>query len=286
MSGGPRRMARFRLGRTLAFVSSGGLMAVTLTLLIAPAALGAGVAHPTVIKAPYTKITVATSVSNNQVGCGTDQTVIFPHFVKATGTGGFSDSAKAPGCASLPPNVANRGAATSEFSIVLPIKIIRSHVAITANWTISASGTEKLTAGTCVASTAAIANCYQFAQAYLFGSAYLVDSLNGTIFASSNNWVGMSNFSQNDTFCTSGKCTASVVGGTGGSFSGSTAFTWFVNATGLVASHTYFLEVDLFGGAQTEIDSYGTHVTGGLASATLNFATLGNGAKLNSITVA
>jgi hypothetical protein len=203
-----------------------------------------------------------------------------------TGTGGFSDTAKTPGCASLPPNVANRGIATSEVSIVMPIKLTHTHVALTANWTITATGSEKLTAGKCVASTASVANCYQFAQAYLFGQAYLVDSLNGTLFFASNNWIGMSNFSQNDSFCTSGNCTASVVGGTGGSFSATTMFTWFVNATGLVTSHTYFLEVDLFGGTQTEIDAYNTHVTGGLATASLNFATLGNGAKLNSITIA
>jgi hypothetical protein len=136
----------------------------------------------------------------------------------------------------------------------------------------------------CATSTATTYACYEFAQAYLFGSAYIIDTTNGSLYPASNFWPGLSNVSQNDTFCSGGTCTASIVGGSGSSFTSSSAVTWYVNATGLNSSDSFILEVDLYGGAIAELDSSNTKITGGHADASLNFGTLGYGAVLNWVT--
>ena len=271
--------------RLAAATGTGGLVALTLALLVAPATLGAGVHPGTVYTAPFGKVLLATDVNNQAVACGIAKTLVQPHFSKVSGTGGFSSLGKAPKCANLPANVANRGDTQSQFSIILGIKPAHNHLNITTSWTFSAAGTESLVSGKCTTTAAATSNCYEVSQTYLFAAAYLVDSTNGSIYPAGNFWPGMTNISQNNTYCSSGSCTPAVSGGSGGTFSGSASVTWFVNATSLVTSQAFFLEIDVYGGTVTELDAYNAHVTGGLASASLNFASLGNGAKMTSITV-
>jgi len=261
----------------------GGLLTLTAVILLAPAGLGVSASHTTTLKAPYRTLVTALFSSTNTVGCGSDKIVTAPHFVAKAGTGGFSDTGTAPACSKLPNGIANRGSATSQVSIVVPIAVHRTSTSIAANWTISASGTESLVSTACPAATGVSYDCFEIAEVYLFGQAYLIDTTNGTFYFSSNFWPGFVNISQNDTFC-SPTCSTSVTGGSGGSFSGSQMFTFLVNATGLNNTHSYVLEVDLYGGAYAELDASNTKLVGGHATATLNFATLGNGAKLNKIT--
>lgn len=273
-----------RRGRFWALGSSGGLLAIAAVMVLAPAAAGA-VHTSVVLKAPYKHFTVATFSTTSAVACGKAKVVSAPHFIPKTGLGGFADSGVAPACPTLPPNIANRGDASSQFSIVVPIKPIGTHIFVIASWNFTASGIEHLLSGKCVNTAAASSNCYQSAEFYLFGDAYLLDTTNGSTYFSSNFWPGVFNLSSNYTFCSSGACTHTVSGGTGGAFSGASPFSWYVNATTLNKTDSFVLEVDVFGGVLTELDGYNAHVTGGHADATLNFASTGNGAKLNSLTI-
>lgn len=264
-------------------VVSVGTLAVAAIMLLTPAAAGVSPAKTIVLKAPYKTMVTAEFSSTNTVGCGTDRIVTAPHFALKTGTGGFSDAGTAPACAKLPNGIANRGSATSQVSIVQPIHLLHTHTSVVANWTFSASGSESLTSTACPAGAAGVSyDCFELAQVYLFAQAYLIDTTNGSIYFSSNFWPGFINTSENDTFCTP-TCTTAILGGSGGSFSASQGVTFYVNATGLNVTHTYALEVDLYGAAYAEIDASNTKLVGGHAAAALNFATLGNGAKLNSL---
>lgn len=257
---------------------------MALVVVLAPVA-SATLLHTTVLKAPFKHLLVATFSSTAQVACGKDRVTSPPHFAPKTGTGGFSTSASDGACAGLPTNIANYGTATAQVSVVLPIKLFKSHVHVVANWSFTASLSEKFTSGTCAASTNASYGCNQVAEVFLDAVAYLYDTYNGSVYSPSNSWLGLTNISENSTACASTGCSHSMLGGGSGSSSGTQLMTWYVNATGLNISHTFILEVDIFGGTIAEIDAYNTYVTGGSASATLNFATIGNGATLKSISI-
>jgi hypothetical protein len=261
----------------------GGLLAMAAVLALAPAGLGAVPSHTTTLKAPYKTLISAAFSSTNSVGCGTDKIVTAPHFSPHTGTGGFSVGGIAPACGKVPNGIANRGIATGQVSIVVPIKVAHTAVSIVANWTLSAAGSVSLTSAPCPSSSAVSYACYEFAEVYVFAQAYLIDTTNGTLTFSSNFWAGLQNASENDTFCNGGSCTTAILGGSSGGFSSTQQVSFYVNGTSLNNTHTYVLEVDLYGAADAELDSSNTHLIGGHASASLNFATLGNGAKLNSI---
>lgn len=258
---------------------------VALVVVLAPMG-SASLLHPAILKAPYKHLLVATFSNTGQVACGKDRVTAAPHFSPKTGTGGFSDTASDAACAGLPTNIANRGLAASQVSVVLPVKLFKSHVHIKVNWTFTAALSEKFTPGACKVSTNTTYGCTEVAQAFLAGVAYLYDTYNGSVYSSSNFWIGFQNISENSTTCSSGSCSTATLGGATGSFSGSQNIVWYVNATALNTSQSFILEIDLFGQAYAEMDAYNTYITGGSAQASLNFATLGNGATLNSITIA
>ncbi|MCI4330258.1 MAG: hypothetical protein L3K19_00205 [Thermoplasmata archaeon] len=124
--------------------------------------------------------------------------------------------------------------------------------------------------------------CWEQARAYVNGQAYLLDLTTGNSNSSSHVWGGFSSASANDTYCVT-NCSTTVYGGAGGVFGGSQTMTFFVNASGLQPNDSFVLEVDLFGVAYAEMDAYGTTISGGHATASVNFASLGCGAKLRFI---
>ncbi|MCI4330771.1 MAG: hypothetical protein L3K19_02845 [Thermoplasmata archaeon] len=256
-------------------------MTLVAVLVLAPAGLGAAPSHTTTLKAPFKTLVTASFSSTGQVGCGFDKIVTAPHFVAHSGLGGFSLAGTAPACAKLPNGIANRGQTTAQVSIVVPILVKHPAITIESNWSISASGSVSLTSTPCPTSTAATYACYEFAQAYLFSQSYLIDTTNGSLFFGTNFWPGFQNVTENDTFCSGGTCSTAILGSPSGGFSATQGMDLFVNATGLNSTHTYELEVDLYGGALAELDASNTKLVGGHAAATVNFATLGNGAKLN-----
>jgi hypothetical protein len=77
------------------------------------------------------------------------------------------------------------------------------------------------------------------------------------------------------------------VGGAGFSWTGSTALTLYTNATNMAKHDQYALYLGMYLDAGSSLDAYGllSH-WGGSASASINLLTLGNGAVLNSITIA
>lgn len=257
---------------------------MALVMVLAPVG-SATLLHTTVLKAPYKHLLVATFSNTAQVACGKDRVTAQPHFTPKTGKGGFSDTASDGACAGLPTNIANYGSASSQVSIVLPIKLFRSHVNIAVNWTFTLALSEKFTPGTCKVSTNATYGCNELAEAFVAGDAYLYDTYNNSIYFSSNFWPGITNLSENSTSCSGGTCSTASFPGSTGAFSGTVNIVWYVNATALNTSQGFILEVDLFGGASAVMDAYNTYVVGGAAQATVNFATLGNGATLNSITI-
>jgi hypothetical protein len=253
------------------------------TLVVAPGAFGS-ITHPTILRAPFKGASIGLFDSNSQVSCGKAKIVKGSFYVARTGNGGFADQAFAPSC-KVAPGAANYGQSTGEFALLVPVKLSGGTHHIIVNLTVTASRTTSLTSGKCANSTAASYDCLNLAEAFVFAQASLYDASNGTTFASTNARPGFVNLTFNQTVCTMGSCSTSSSGGTGGTATSTATIRLYVNAT-VKPGQAWSIQVIVFGGALAEVDSFGSHVVGGLASASVNVATLGNGAKINSISVA
>ncbi|HEV2316174.1 MAG TPA: hypothetical protein VGV89_01175 [Thermoplasmata archaeon] len=250
--------------------------------MVAPAAIGSGAA-PIVLKAPYKGSSTGLFNSNAQVSCGHSKIVKSAFFSTRTAAGGFEDSGLAPGCR-VAPGAANYGSATGEFALLVPVRLAAGLHHIVVNLTVTSTETTSLTPGKCATSTASVYDCYNVAEAYVFGQAALYDATNGTTFGSTNSWPGFVNLTFNQTSCTMGACTVSGSGGSGGTFNSTAHIQLFVNAT-VRGGQSWSIQVIVYGGVLAEIDSFGSHVVGGIATATENVATLGNGARITAISL-
>lgn len=129
-------------------------------------------------------------------------------------------------------------------------------------------------------------NCLILSQWGLGGStSYLLDATNNTVVNSPTTFPNLYNYTYdyNRTSCSSFKCSYSNSTTAGATLVGnslSTTFTWFFNST-MVKTHQYWAIVTLSGGAQSFVYEYPAST----ASASLNFATFGNGLNITSVKV-
>jgi len=209
-----------------------------------------------------------------------------------TGVGHLGEVASAKTCGKSLAGVGgnSNGYASGEFEIAVPIKIATTGAhSVAAAWTISLTDSQKMTVGgVCPAVKlnslgAGYSYCDASSEAYVSGYAYLVDVTNGTYFYSTTYWSGLFNYSSqyNDTYCYNFNCTSyNYTYGTPSTFSGSASHTWYFNGT-MVKSHHYVLIAYMYGGASAYLYGFPKST----ASAMVNMATLGNGAKLTGISV-
>jgi hypothetical protein len=280
-----------KLGGYLAAGSTGLLASVTLLLVLAPAGMGMAVHSlgTKTIVAPYKG---ATSLSNSWSvnGCGKAKVVSMAMFNLKTGSGGFSDSASGKTCGKTFGGVGGYGSGYAGGTISMAIKLpgktagISGATSVVATWALMDSGVTSLSPGKCSFSAgASFQLCETYADAYVYAYPYIVDQTNNTYSYPSTYWSGMYNDSYNETYCYSGTC-YNYSYGASGSFSNSVTHAWFFNVSGMTSAHTYVLLMSLYGGASAGVYLYNAKMTAAAGSASLNFATLGNGATLTSIT--
>lgn len=270
--------------RLAAAGSTGGLAGVALLMVLAAASQGA-VGPGVVLTKPY-KGFVSAGNSVYHLGCGPATVAKAATFSKTSGMGVFSMHTTAPKCAFTQ---GNGGYSYNQLTVYVPIALSAGNHNVTINWTIAVAGTETFTLGKCVlVSTASYSSCYQEGMAYLDVYTFVVDS-NGTSYYPITYWPGFFNETYNDTYCYSGKCYYYSYGGASGStgsFSGTTTFAWIIPLVKVPAGHHFYAVSELYGGAASEAQPYNAAIGGSFGSASVNFATLGNGGTLNSITVA
>jgi hypothetical protein len=218
--------------------------------------------------------------------CGKARIIHAVSFQLATGVGGFSAATSSRTCGH-PFGEQGRvsyGQVSGEFDIGLKIPGRTGSTTIVANWTFTATGSAVIAPGVCTVSpTVSGSQCFQAAIASVAAIAWVDDLTNGSRTYSTNGWSGLGNASYNDSFCYNGTCRTYAYG-TPGSFSGSSSPSLWFNITGMKASHHYLLVLEVQALVIAENAAYNTPITGGSAAASLNFATLGNGAVLNGVT--
>jgi hypothetical protein len=267
-------------------VGSTGLMAaVSLMMVLGPAMAGA--VHPAVITvvAPYKGASTGYN-SWSVSGCGKAKITSPATFNLKTGAGGFSGSAAAKTCGKSFGGVGGSGygSTSSEVQVAVKLPGHKGTTAVAATVALAWAGSNALVAGTCTTSaTASYSSCYRSASVDLYGYAYVIDETNGTYSYATNYFPGAYNSSYNDTYCYSGTCYQYSYG-TPGSFTNSMSFTWNFTVKSMVKSHVYALWFYFAGYVYASASTYNAVLTGASASASLNFATLGNGVTLTSVT--
>lgn len=267
-----------RLSTSLAALLMGTvLLAVPITAVPAGASI--------VLKAPYKGTTVNLSSSVTKTGCSKLIQVVPPAFHPKLGLGTFGGSVAAPPCRTI---YGNAAAVYPEFDVYVPIKAAPGAHTIVANWTFIVSGKENLTRGHCAPSSASQYDCFQSSFVFVNASVGLLDVTNfstNTVLPS-NNWSGISFVSRDDTDCPTGIGHGCVnkSAGANASFSLTAQFSWWINAT-LLSGHHYLLFLGIFGGVVATLEYFNTVLTGGHASASLNMASLGHRATLNSVRI-
>jgi hypothetical protein len=265
--------------------STGTLGAVMLLLILAPA--GSAVAPHVVMSAPYTG-SVLNSNAWSVSGCAKAKITSPAAFSLTSGMGGFAGKTSANTCKSstFGNNRLGAGNVYGGSSVAIKIKVATSGAkTIVANWTFTATGAQNLSTTTCVVnSKATYSSCYQYASVYLAAYSYLVDLKTGSTWSSSTYFYEY-NASYYSNYCYNGTCYTYSSGTSPGGFSGSMGALFSFSAT-LNSKHTYALFTSIYESVGVYLATYNAHFTGTASgTASLDMATGGNGAVLNSVTV-
>lgn len=257
-------------------------MAVVVALLApAPATAGVSAAYTRTLTAPYTGALVTPSGSWAVSGCSQAAVVKAAFFHPATGHGGLYDSAAAWTCARGGSSFSGSSAyASGGVGVTLPLSIYASRThSIAVQWSVSAAGFQNLKPGTCSLGTMSSVSCSASAYVYLYAYAYLVDNTDGSYYWASNYWSGLNAGTLRDSSYYSGVW-YNTSSGNPGAFLLTSHPTFWINAS-LEKGDSYTLSLEVYGSVSTSTSGW----AGSKADASLNMATLGNGADLTSVTV-
>jgi hypothetical protein len=288
-------------------------VAVAIVILVAPVSVGthAGLT----LKAPYKGVTSASSGVLSYLGCGHPKSVpIAWSPTSGVITGAASGTAKTCGKSTGTVGAHDAGWAHLVIDLALPFRVTTSGShSIGAGWTVSLATSINFTSGGCPAknlnthpplysSNQAYCLTEGFAEFVAFAS---VADLSNQSWSSYNGSYAIgytAPYWQNFTVCYNfgtPTCTNTVGPGKGGynyggndpgfskfTFSGTTTFTLWCNATNMVKTDRFalVLSVEIAAGA----DALEYNLAGpwpASSAGALNMATLGNGAKLNSVVI-
>jgi hypothetical protein len=259
--------------------------AIALVVLLVPSSTSGALLASTTLKAPFTTATVTLTNPMTHAGTGKNTLVAKAFFNKTTGIGGFSDNASA----TFKSTSANNSAfASGRIQLSLPITITTTgRHTLTVVWVTMATGSVNLTPGTCRGNaTVASTSCTRFAQAFVHGFANLVDKTNGSTIRVQT-WPGNFTSVWTNTTCAFAVCTSSSSTAHSGSLHTGKAFwSWIWSSVALVSTHTYVIQMFLFGGAQVTLLVHGATLRSASGNAQLNSATTGNDEVLSSVTIA
>lgn len=275
MGSDTRRIGRPRHAVTWATGSS----AVLVALLLATGAQASSVGpRTTVFKAPFKGVIVSKSVTTSSSGCGVAKILRPAAFSGTTAVGGFLAVTKIPSCKGP---LGSSGSISGGFNLDIPVKLKSGAHTITVNWSDRISYSLVIKMGNCPTGTQSSWDCYQSGGLDLNGYASLLDWTSGTGQYPSNSWAGLHLLVYNYTSCSStAGCSSSKSGGTGGSHSGWSNLTWFINATALNSSHHYYVVTSLYYDEYTAIGAYNTMVVGGVKTAPSTSPPSGTGPDL------
>ena len=274
-----------------------------LALLLVMAAGAAGV-HPKVLTvvAPYKGTLFSPSTFINAGGCGTASIGKVPYWSSTKGLAGFATHSTGAKCPKRSSSIGGYSTydAGAQFTVKVPLKGLPSgNHTIAANWTLTVQATEAaVVKGACpLPPTAGLSYSHSYCGVsvgvYLSSYAYMVDLTNGYGIPLTNSWHILANttymYNNTNYYSSSFHYSNYSVGGTGG-FAGSYTFGWVWNASSgtgsaLNSSHTYEVVMSFSGDcyAYVTADPYGYPTAHTVSS--LNLGTLGNGWKLNFISV-
>ncbi|MCI4330464.1 MAG: hypothetical protein L3K19_01265 [Thermoplasmata archaeon] len=299
----------------MAVGTTGFAAAVTLLMVLAPA--GAGAVHALKVMTPAYKHTVSQpSSSSSTSGCGKSK-VNVPKWSPTTGGLSAVDSASASACGKSLSYVGGSSSASAQSGLLIAIPFTVSkngNHSISSSWTLNLATLDSFTTGGCPAKSVNFnpsLNSYSYGYcqdgAYLDFSMYLyLQDLNNNTWYSTN---GSSLYAYNDSYWQNytdcynyGTPTCSNTTGSSGyafqygynavgfnafTWNGATPFTSWTNGSYMVKSHHYVLVISLYLYTYAFADQLNLlHPWAGTSVATVNMATLGNGATLQSITIA
>jgi hypothetical protein len=300
-----------RSGKFLALGTTGLAAAVTLMMVLAPAAAG-GITHPTILKPTYK----GTSTPNSFVslyGCAGAKASA-PKWNAKTGNVSISNVVAAKTC---PASLAGVGGTSSAFStygmtMAIPFVVTTGSHSIAESWTVKIASAHTNTVGGCPSPTWSyppalnsydLSYCESASGVSFNANAAIVDLNNNSWYSNYSYAAAYDNgFWENFTYCynygtpacanTTGSfpSTYSYWGNTVGfsawAWNGVTTFTMYTNGTNMVRGHVYVLIVTISDDKNAYVTAYNEkgHWTASAAAA-VNMAPPSNGAKLNSITI-
>lgn len=295
--------------------TAGSAFAVTLLMVLVPASAGAGAHATVVLKAPYKGTLGSPNVYLSWNGC-TKAKMVVPKWSALTGTATGSESNAAKTC---PKSIGTVGAYNSAYAsggiqIAIPFKIGTSgNHSIASSWTVTLATTQSFTSSGCPAKSIVYppplysyqnAYCEDGANLGISFDAYVVDLTNGSYYGTNYSYAASYNDSYwaNSTYCYNyGTPTCSNKSGflsygysygyndpgwSSFAFGTPTTFTLWTNGTSMVKTDRWALILSVGTDAGAFVDT--SHLLGpwsATAMGALNMGTLGNGAKLNSVTI-
>jgi hypothetical protein len=305
-----------RSGRLLGFSATGFAVTVTLLMVLGPAGAGA-VAHPQVtLTAPYAKTTNSPNSYWSVSGCAKAKAA--PGHWSPT-TGAVTEMAQGLGhtCGKSLGGVGGSGSgyAGSSISVAIPFKVAKTgNHSIGESWTVSVASSSSFAASPCPAKNVNYhPTLYQYSSAYceagasisVYFSSYVIDLSNSSWYSRNYSYADVYNYSeyQNYTDCYN-YSTATCYNSSGTfmnqyaygyndpgfslfSFNGATTFSLWANGTNMVKTDHFAVIFSI--SISADGYGYGYNLLGpfsGKGAASVNMGTLGNGATLNSVTIA
>lgn len=299
-------------------VGPGIAVAATLLMVLSPLSTG-GIVHPNglVMKAPFRGTATMVNSFPSLQGCYKDSG---PGWVWSPLTGALNGSEKASAKV-CPKSVGFVGAASGAYTynylyVAIPLRgVLTGNHSIGSAWTVQAARSQVYTPGGCPSKininynppfgTDTYGYCISYSAVILDQEAWVTDLQNGSWYSNfsevqSYNETGWQNYTEcynysGATCYNNTGLSPNNVGQYGYNAPGfATSFAWgskssytmWTNTTNMVGTHRYVLIVAMFFEVFAEAGAY--NVLGhwsGSAAASLNMATLGNGAKLNSVTI-
>lgn len=312
----PTRKGRFNGTRFSTVTPVGIALAVSTVVLLLSAGATAGVAPVVVLGAPYTGTVSSPTYSNFVNGCASGKVTALPKWSATTGAVTTGDFGAAKPC---PKSVSGTGAystgqGSSGVQFAVPFKVSSNgNHGITSNWTFTLTTSVSSTVGGCPAKkinyfpplyASDRGQCSDGTFVFFNVNSYLVDLNNASWYQYNSSIVLIYNESgwENYTSCYNYGTPScynftgpfgyawnsqyNVVGFAGFKWTGTTTATFWTNGTAMKSGHRYALVVNLSFFAESFAIAYGlAKPWSASAVASLNMATLGNGATLNSITI-
>jgi hypothetical protein len=300
-------------GRTLAYGSTGFMAALSLMMILAPASGGA--VHSLKVYAPAYKHTVSqTNMYSSLSGCAKSK-VLTPKWVATTGHMTTSEAASASTCGKSLGYVGGSSYANSQggVEVAFPFTVATNgNHSVASSWTVNVASSWSYSYTTsCLKNVNYNPGLYQYSYAYCEAGVYttfeaysqLQDLSNSSWYHYNYSYAEAYNNSvfENYTYCYnygSPYC-YNYTGGTYGStygyneagisawtWNGGTSFTLWSNGTAMVKGHHYILILNIY--VYSDVFAEKANLLGpwsGSAASSINLATLGNGATVNSVTI-